>query len=82
MIDFNEYLQRKLEDPEFKRQFEKESKRLIYIFNNVKGARRQVLIDEITEANENIDIKYLNKLSIKKLFNLAKYYERINKKWC
>jgi hypothetical protein len=74
--DFDEYLQRKLEDPEFKRQFEKASKRLIYIFNNVKSARKQVLIDELTEANESIDIKYLNKLPIKKLFNLAKYYKK------
>ena len=76
MIDFDEYFKQKLQEPEFKKQVEKESKRLRYIFNNVKGARKQVLINELTEANESIDIKYLNKLPIKKLFNLAKYYKK------
>jgi hypothetical protein len=76
MIDFDEYFKHKLQEPEFKKQVEKESKRLRYIFNNVKSARKQVLINELTEANESIDIKYLNKLPIKKLFNLAKYYKK------
>lgn len=75
-FDFDEYLANKLKDSEFKEQFEKASKRLNYIFNNVKGAKKQYLIEEITSINENIRVDYLNTLAIKKLYRLMRYLKR------
>ncbi len=78
MIDFDEYLKSNLEDPKFREYFNAAFKRLKYINDNVKGNKKQELIQNIASFNNNIDLNYLNKLPIKKLFKLNKYYERKN----
>ncbi len=75
LIDFDDYLKEKIKDPEFKKLYEKEKAKLEWIFDNVKGAKKQWLIEQITDANEKISMEYLNTLRVKKLINLARYYK-------
>ena len=71
-FDFDEYVRKQLENPEYKKAYDKFHERIEYINTNVKGVNRQYLIAQISLYK--IDAKYLNTLSTKKLYNIAKQY--------
>lgn len=72
-FDFDEYLRKQLEDPEYKKAYDKFCERIEYINTNVKRLNRQYLISQISLYN--IDVKYLNSLPTKKLYKIAKQYK-------
>lgn len=72
IFDFDDYLNEKLKDPEFQKAYEENHKRVEYIWKNVKGVNRQYLVSQLSLYK--IDVKYLNTLSTKKLYKIAKQY--------